>query len=126
MNHFRSTETDCRSSGTFPPVHPIQGHPLLHEAAQIHADDMVENDFFTHQGSDGSSFSQRIQRVGYPGFPVGENIAAGGNDAAHIVQRWINSDGHCANIMNGSAGHFGLGFAEGGPWGSYWVLKLAN
>lgn len=126
MNEARSTESDCGQYGTFSPVGPVEGHPLLHEAAQGHADDMAENDFFSHTGSDGSSFSQRISATGYTGTPVGENIAAGDHDPAIVIQRWLDSDGHCRNLMQGSANQVGVGFSLGGPWGSFWVLKLAS
>ena len=126
MNEARSTETDCDSEGVFPAAAPVEGHPLLHEASQVHADDMAENDFFSHEGSDGSSFSQRIYATGYSGSPVGENIAAGDTDPEIVVQRWLDSDGHCRNLMSSSANQVGIGFSLGGQWGSFWVLKLAS
>lgn len=126
INEARSTETDCNSEGVYPAAGPVQGHPLLHEAAQVHADDMAENDFFSHTGSDDSSFSQRIAATGYPGSARAENIAAGGSEPEAIVQRWLDSDGHCRNLMNSSVNEFGLGFSLGGQWGSFWVLKLGQ
>jgi uncharacterized protein YkwD len=128
LNTHRSTDSNCGSYGDYSAVNPVQGDAQLHQAAQRHADDMADNDFFDHTGSDGSDFSQRISESGYSGWPVGENIAAGGTDPASVVQRWMDSDGHCRNNMNGSATHVGVGFAENpsSQWGTYWVLKLAQ
>ncbi|MGM0556816.1 MAG: CAP domain-containing protein [Myxococcota bacterium] len=128
VNEARSTQSDCGTYGEFSAVSPVSGHAKLHLAAQGHADDMADNDFFNHTGSDGSSFSQRISDAGYPGRPVGENIAAAGTDPASVVQRWMDSDGHCRNIMNGTANEIGVGFASNpsSQWGTYWVLKLGR
>ena len=49
-------------------------------AARCHSVDMAENDFFSHTGSDGSNFSQRMRDAGYTGSPRAENIAAGNAD----------------------------------------------
>jgi uncharacterized protein YkwD len=126
MNQARSQDQDCRSEGQWSATGPIQGHELLHLAAQIHADDMADNDFFSHTGSDGSSFSQRIYDTGYTGSPMAENIAAGGTDPANIVERWLASDGHCRNLMMPTATEIGVGFTYGGNWGTLWVLKVAR
>ncbi len=119
-------DQDCRSEGQWSATGPVEGHELLHLAAQIHADDMADNDFFNHTGSDGSSFSQRIYDTGYNGSPMAENIAAGGTDPASIVDRWLDSDGHCRNLMIPTATEIGVGFTYGGNWGTLWVLKVAR
>ncbi len=126
VNEARSTETDCGQYGVLPAVGPVTGDAFLHQASHAHTIDMRDNDFFSHTGSDGSSFSQRINDTGYSGSPVGENIAGGGTEPAGVVARWIDSDGHCRNIMNGSANQIGVGYVSGGQWGSLWTLKLAN
>jgi uncharacterized protein YkwD len=103
------------------PAPPLQGDSHLNEAAQAHAIDMGENDFFSHTGSDGSSFVDRVRRTDYSGFPMGENIAGGGAVPAGVVQRWIDSDGHCRNLMNPQATKLGVGYVADGPYGSSWV-----
>lgn len=128
VNQARSTDSNCGAYGDFSAVGSVSGDENLHQAAQGHADDMANNDFFDHVGSDGSSFSKRMRDAGYTGWPVGENIAAGGTDPGSVVQRWMDSDGHCRNIMNGSANEIGVGFARNpsSRWGTYWVLKLGQ
>lgn len=126
VNEARAEQQHCGERGTYPAVGPVIGHQLLHEAALAHAEDMRDNEFFSHTGSDGSRFSDRIYRTDYQGFATGENLAGGGREAQGVVQRWLDSDGHCANLMNSSANEVGVGYVDGGQYGTLWVLKTAN
>ena len=125
-NKARSTKTDCGDEGVKPAANPLSGHPKLHQAAQAHADDMVMNNFFDHTGSDGSDFAERIRRTGFSGRPVGENIAAGNSSATATVQQWVDSDGHCKNLMKQRATLIGVGVARGARYGWYWVQVFAT
>lgn len=125
-NQARAEGQDCGAYGVMAAAPPLEADPNLHIAAQVHADDMVENNFFDHTGSDGSNFAQRIGRTDFSGQPIGENIAAGGNEAAGVVARWIDSDGHCRNLMNPNATKIGVGFQTGGPYGTMWVQVFAR
>ena len=120
-NEARASGANCGVYGSFGPAPALQGDPNLHIAAQAHAEDMAINNFFSHTGSDGSSFSQRVGRTDYQGFPMGENIAAGQQSPSGVVSSWIDSDGHCRNLMNPDATRIGIGFAVGGPYGTLWV-----
>ena len=83
---------------------------------------MVAHQYFSHDSLDGGSPFQRIAQFGYPGHghacALGENIAAGvrssGTPAA-IVNAWMNSPDHRANILNGSYRDAGMGVAYGYP-----------
>jgi hypothetical protein len=130
-NAHRSTPTNCGTEGSFPSAGPLQLDFELSKAAQVHAVDMKENEFFDHTGSDGSDFSMRIGRTNYMGNPVGENIAAGQTSSQEVVDGWVDSDGHCANIMNANATKIGVGYIEHpnpGPDGyqTYWVQVFGN
>jgi uncharacterized protein YkwD len=61
---------------------------------------MATHNFFSHTGSEGSSVSERISNTGYRWRIVGENIAAGRESADETVADWLNSPGHCRNLMN--------------------------
>lgn len=126
VNNARASGASCGSRGTFAPAPPVEGDPNLHLAAQVHADDMAANNFFSHTGSDGSSFGQRVARTNFQGQPISENIAAGGQTAEGTVNQWLNSDGHCANMMNPNATKLGVGYAVGGPYGTSWVQVFAR
>lgn len=84
-------------------------------AAQLHAEDMVDNDYFDHTSLDGRSFSDRAQDAGYEGFPRGENIAAGQQTPQQVMEAWMGSTGHRQNILS-DADEIGVGFAN-----NHWV-----
>ena len=80
-------------------------------AARGHSNDMAINDFFSHTGSDGSSPWDRIERQGYSLASGGENIAAGYSTPASVMDGWMNSPGHRANILNCGFTEIGIGYA---------------
>lgn len=84
--------------------------PRLTAAAQGHSADMAANDYFEHDGPDGSTFADRIQDQGYPS-PGGENIAWGQQSAQEVVTDWLNSPSHRANIEDCSYTTTGVGLA---------------
>ena len=89
---------------------------------------MAENNFFSHAGSDGLQVDARATAAGYAWTSVGENIAAGIplKAVADAVQGWINSDGHCANMMNPNFEHIGVGFYPGGTYGTSWTQTFGG
>lgn len=101
---------------------PLQGDSRLDEAARFHAEDMAVNDYFSHTSLDGRSPTDRAAQQGYSGG-VGENIAAGYRDAASVMEGWMNSEGHRANILNCGYDVIGIGIADRGGT-LYWVQKF--
>ncbi len=89
---------------------PLQLNDKLANAADDHSDSMAQNDFFSHTGADGSSLEDRVQSNGYQYSAVGENIAAGQNTAKNVVQSWMDSPGHRANILNENYTEIGIGY----------------
>jgi uncharacterized protein YkwD len=63
-----------------------------------------------HTGTDGSEAGTRAARAGYSWRLIGENIAAGQNSAQEAVAGWLESPGHCANLMNPSFTEMGAGY----------------
>ncbi|WP_420594586.1 NPCBM/NEW2 domain-containing protein [Deinococcus sp.] len=108
-------------SGFFPAVAPLTLSDQLAQSAQGHATDMASRDYFSHDSLDGRSFDQRITQAGYAWRTIGENIAAGQQTPEAVVSGWLSDYGHCANIMNASYTNLGVGYAEGGSYGKYWV-----
>lgn len=84
--------------------------PLLSQVAHGHSIDMANNDFFSHAGSDGSSVDERVEATGYVYESLTENIAAGYASPITLVQGWMNSLGHRANILNPDLQNVGIGF----------------
>lgn len=98
----------------------------LQRAAQGHSADMAANDYFSHDSQDGRSFSDRIRAAGYSGGAIAENIAAGQQSASAVMQSWMNSSGHRANILNCSYRHLGVGYAKGGSMSPYWTQDFGG
>jgi len=82
----------------------------LTRAAAAHAADMAAHEFVGHYGADGSAASERVSRAGYRWRSVGENVAAGQRDADTVVREWLESPGHCANIMAPQFTEMGVAF----------------
>ncbi|MGD1807252.1 CAP domain-containing protein [Dapis sp. BLCC M126] len=89
---------------------PLTADPLLNQAAQIHTENMAEQDFFDHTGLDGSSAGDRIEATGYDFSAWAENIAAGQQTPEAVVAAWMGSEGHRANILNPNLEEIGIGY----------------
>lgn len=96
---------------------PVKVDDRLAAAAQGHAEDMSNRDYFSHDSLDGRTFDQRIRNAGYPS-PGAENIARGATTAEDVMRMWMDSDGHRRNILNCDLGTLGVGLDRDG-W--YWV-----
>ena len=125
-NAYRASGADCGTFGQFGPTTPLALDSFLNEAAQAHALDMSAQNFFSHTGSDGSSFVDRVRRTQFSGSPIGENIAAGQRSPQEVVAGWVDSDGHCRNLMNPQATKLGVGYTTGGQFGTLWVQVFGN
>jgi uncharacterized protein YkwD len=127
VNAARAQGGDCDSKGVFPPSGPLTWHAALTCAARVHSKDMADNNFFNHTNQQGNGPGWRLDQAGYNGGGWGENIAAGYPDPGAVVQGWLDSDGHCANMLNGSFSMLGVGYASGnGQYGSYWTQNFGN
>ena len=89
---------------------PLELNNRLLNAAQDHSNDMAQDDFFSHTGADGSSIGDRVRASGYQYSTTGENIAAGQTTPAQVVEGWMNSPGHRANILNPNYTEIGVGY----------------
>ena len=98
---------------------PVTGHSLLDKAAQGHSDDMAARDFFDHTNPDGDGPGERITAAGYRWSTYGENIAMGQRTPEQVMDSWMNSPGHRANILNCSFKEIGIGIHNAG--GPYWT-----
>jgi uncharacterized protein YkwD len=111
----------------------IQGKPLLRSdsrltaAARAHSQDMAEQNYFSHTGANGSSPGQRIQAQGYAWNAWGENIAYGYATPEAVMNAWMNSPGHRANILNTLFCDIGVGYFQGGANNRpYWTQDFAR
>ncbi|MBA2661289.1 MAG: CAP domain-containing protein [Bradymonadaceae bacterium] len=109
INQRRAQGANCGGTN-YPAVPAVKVHAALTEAARCHSVDMGQTNNMSHTGSDGSTFSQRIQRANYPGSPRNENVAAGYSTPTAAVNGWMNSSGHCKNIMASNTNEVGIGY----------------
>lgn len=99
---------------------PVRVDGRLTTAAQRHSDDMARQDYLRHDAPDGRSFDERIEDAGYPD-PAAENIAMGMSSADAVMDAWMSSDGHRANILNCEINTIGVGVNTNG-W--YWTQNF--
>jgi stress response protein SCP2 len=103
---------------------PLGVDARLAAAAHAHSADMVGRGFFAHVDPDGRGVDQRVRAAGYAYRVVAENIAAGQPDAGAVVEAWMNSPGHRANILHPEVTEIGVGRATGGI-GIHWTQVFA-
>ena len=89
----------------------------LEMVEQAHCRDMALRDFFDHVNPDGLDPFQRLNAIMPPAFSfAGENIAAGQTSPQDLIDTWMNSPGHRANILNANYQRIGIGlFYDSGP-----------
>jgi uncharacterized protein YkwD len=122
VNQKRAAGANCGGAGNFGPTGPLTMDPALRCAARKHSLDMDARDFFDHTNPDGQLPWDRMGMAGYGDYSnAGENIAAGSPDAAGTMQQWMDSDGHCSNIMSPDFQHIGVGYHPGGQYGHLWT-----
>lgn len=95
----------------------------LAAAALAHSQDMAQQGYFAHKNKQGNEVSQRADAQGYRWRHIGENISRGQSSAPEAVAGWINSPGHCQNLMNPRFTEFGAGVAirQGRRPAAYWT-----
>ncbi len=121
VNAARSEGRRCGSE-RFAAAAPLDASRQLNVAAADHARDMARRNYFDHRGRDGSQPKERVLRTGYEPRLSGENIAFGPETAEEVVAGWLDSPGHCANIMEPKFKHIGVGVAMSKKRGRiYWV-----
>lgn len=93
----------------------------LTDVATVKAQDMRDNGYFDHTSPNYGSPFEMMQHFGIQYRSAGENIAAGQKTAQEVMNSWMNSSGHRANILNSDYEQLGVGYVEGGSYGTYWV-----
>jgi len=126
VNAARATPRQCGDE-RFDPAPPLRLNHALDAAARSHSEYMAQVRWFQHQQKNGSVVGDRALRAGYRWRTIGENIASGQRTAQEAVQGWLDSPGHCANIMNAAFVEMGVGYAVNPARGTlYWTQVLAR
>ncbi len=104
-------------------LHPLVMNAQLVQSARAHSADMAQQNFFSHTGLDGRSPGDRIEAAGYQGNAWGENIAFGQTTPEEVMNSWMNSPGHAANILHQDFCDIGVGYE---PNGRYWTQNFGR
>lgn len=109
-------------------VDPVVWHCTLEGAARSHSQDMGNNNFFSHTGSDGLRVGARADAAGYDWVRVGENIAVGYSSVDSVVSAWLASPSHCSTIMDGAYEEMAnsLHMPAGADHDTYWTLLMGK
>lgn len=103
----------------------------LRTAARAHSKDMARNDFFSHTGSNGSSMTDRLNKVGYKYSAAGETLYAGNGQfktPEQCVKAWLNSPGHAAIMLSPNYTQVGIGYYydKTSPYGAYYSADFGK
>lgn len=94
----------------------LRAEDRLRAAARDHSRDMAKRDFCAHENPDGLTPADRMNAKGYPA-PGAENVARGQKTPQEVMDSWLKSPGHRANLLNPDFRALGVGafFGPGGP-----------
>jgi uncharacterized protein YkwD len=130
LEAMNSARTQARQCGTqsFAATTPLVWNATLGSAAETHSRAMANQNFFDHKDRDGRTPGDRAELAGYAGQQVGENIAAGQDTVRKVVDGWLASPGHCANLMNPQFRELGAAYAVDpkSDAGIYWTAMFGT
>jgi len=125
LNLINAARTQPRQCGpqAFTATTPLSWSDTLANAANSHTRNMANGNFFDHLDHDGRTPGDRAELAGYSARNIGENIAAGLDTPRKVVDGWLASPGHCANLMNPQFRELGAAYAMDpkSDAGIYWT-----
>lgn len=124
VNAARAVARTCGDTA-MPAVPALTSNAMLISASARHSLDMAKVMKLDHAGSDGSSFSERITAAGYEWSDAGENVAWNQRSIPDVIDSWLKSPGHCANIMNAKRPEFGSACEKASDGSFYWTQLFA-
>ena len=128
VNEARSQPADCGSEGHFAAAGPVGMDQVLRCSARLQSLDMFERHFFGHTNPDGLDPFERMAAAGFHGAGAGENIAVGQTSPEQVMHSWMESDGHCANVMRPKFALLGVGYHPGaggrGLGSNFWTQNF--
>lgn len=105
---------------------PLNVDAVLSQVARRKAADMRDKGYFAHESPTYGSPFKMMRDSGISYRVAGENIAAGQRSPQEVMNAWMNSSGHRANIMNPSFTTIGVGQVSGGYYGNYWTQMFVG
>lgn len=125
LNVARSRPRQCGTQ-SFAAATPLTWNAILATAAETQSRSMANNNYFDHKDRDGRTPGDRAELAGYDFQQIGENIAAGQDTVRKVVDGWLTSPGHCANVMNPQFRDMGAAYAVDpkSDAGIYWTVMF--
>lgn len=127
VNQVRGTSRSCGST-LYNATTALQWNDRLFNSSAAHSNDMASNNYFSHTSQDGRTLSQRVDAAGYQWSAIAENIAAGQTSAEQVINGWLDSPGHCANMMSPSYSEFAVACVknDASTYKTYWTMNLGH
>lgn len=142
INRARGEAQDCGTAGFFEATTPLKWNNKLYEAAYEHMQDLIKSKTFAHEGSGResdwtgyalgkkSTFVERIENHGYQWSRLAENLGGGTqiDEPEEMVRNWLESDHHCANLMNPNFTEVGMVMLkdDNAKYTHYWGQELGT
>ena len=122
---INSARGQARMCGKYaqPATEPLSWNDALASAAESHSRAMASGNFFAHRDKDGRIPGDRAELAGYSASLFGENLAAAHISAHQVLDGWLASPDHCANLMNPHFRELGAAYArdDNSDAGIYWT-----
>ena len=141
VNKARAQQQDCGQYGIKDAVPALTWNDKLYKAAYTYNYDMVHGNAWHHVGSNtdsdivaktqhlghGSHMRDRIEYYNYDFYYIGENIAKGYQTLNDVIQGWLDSDGHCKNMMDPHFTELGMSLMlANDKYGKYWTQDFGQ
>lgn len=103
---------------------PLTLDSAISNVARMKSKDMSDNNYFAHQSPTYGSAGDMLTQFGIRWSAWGENIASGQRTPEEVVNAWMNSEGHRANILSPNFSKIGVGYVNDGR--PYWTQMFTN
>lgn len=107
-------------------LQPLAFDSSISNVARAKSKDMADNNYFAHQSPTYGSAGDMLKNFGINWSAWGENIASGQDTPEEVVNAWMNSEGHRANILSSNFGKIGVGYVTNGSGKPYWTQLFTN
>ncbi len=128
LNATRTGGAACHRQGTPTHAAPRAWNPRRAAVAAAQAQDMARLDQMSHRDSRNRGLGERLDDMGYRYSAAAENVAVGYASLDAVVDAWLDSESHCANLMSAKVAELGLACSDGtdddSGTGRYWTLVL--
>ena len=98
----------------------------ISNVARAKSKDMAVNNYFAHQSPTYGSAGDMLRQFGISWSAWGENIASGQRTPEIVVNAWMNSPGHRANILSNNFSKIGVGYVTNSNGTPYWTQIFTN